>query len=141
MKEITIKNFSTFERDRDELTAKGDLVEVSDGYHTMDELYEHRITLFIALCKQLKEKIGADNINGVLKASISKEVWRSKYHSDGSSYAGWFILGIGKANGQQISYHLPLSHWEETDFAETLEHAPEFDGHSPEEVLERLRKL
>ena len=27
-------------------------VEASDGYHTFEELYDHRITLFIALCKQ-----------------------------------------------------------------------------------------
>lgn len=26
--------------------------EVSDGYHTFDELYEHRVALFIALCNQ-----------------------------------------------------------------------------------------
>ncbi len=24
-----------------------------DGYHTFDELYDHRITLYISLCKQI----------------------------------------------------------------------------------------
>lgn len=27
---------------------------VSDGYHTFKELYEHRVTLFVALCNSLK---------------------------------------------------------------------------------------
>ena len=39
-------------------------------------------------------------------------------------------------NRKQITYHLPLSKWEETGFAETLEKAPEFDGHTPDDVLE-----
>ena len=99
-----------------------------DGYHSFDELYDHRVTLFIALCR-IGAKIGRANI------------WRSKLHSDGSSFAGWFVLGIHKGIGKQITYHLPLSKWEETGFAETLEKAPEFDGHTPDDVLERLSTL
>lgn len=112
-----------------------------DGYHTFGELYEHRIALFITLCKFARTKIDADNINGVKMADISKEIWRSKLHSDGSSYDGWFILGINKEPGKQLTYHLPESKWEKTAFAETLEKAPEFDGHTSDDVLERLAKL
>ncbi len=32
-------------------------------------------------------------------------------------------MGIGKEKGEQITYHLPLSKWDETNFAETLESA------------------
>lgn len=30
--------------------------QLSDGYHSFDELYEHRLVLFIALCNQLAER-------------------------------------------------------------------------------------
>ena len=105
----------------------GETGEVSDGYHTFNELYDHRITLFIALCKRLEGEYN--------------EVWRSWKHDDGKRWAGWFILGINTEQGEQITYHLPEARWEETDFADTLEKAPEFDGHTPEDVLERLKSL
>lgn len=108
-----------------------------DGYHTFDELYEHRIILFIALCRLLRRQEHA-----VL--SLPGEfafVWRSKLHSDGSSFEGWFILGISQEKGEQITYHLPVSKWEATGFAETLAQAPEFDGHTSEDVLQRLKSL
>lgn len=105
--------------------AKGtEKMEVSDGYHTMDELYEHRITLWIALCR--------------LTSYIS---WRSKKHADGSEYEGWFVLGIGTEPGKQITYHLPMARWDDTAFAETRDAAPEFDGHTASDVLVRLNLL
>jgi len=106
---------------------------ISDGYHTFDELYEHRITLFIALCKQIYKP---GNIN-----TCPYHVWRSELHADGSKFDGWFIMGIGTENGKQITYHLPIIRWAETDFANTLPNAPEFDGHTPKDVLERIKNL
>lgn len=102
--------------------------KISDGYHTFDELYDHRITLWIALCRLLEH----ENINAT---------WRAIVHSDGSSFDGWFILGTRKNAGEQITYHLPLSRWEETEFAQTLDTAPKFDGHTSQDVLERIKKL
>ena len=81
---------------------------ISDGYHTFDELYEHRITLWIALCKRLVDQ---------------KEMgyaWRSTHHSDGTTFDGWFVLGLGYRQGQQMTYHLPLSRWDDASFARTL---------------------
>ena len=109
--------------------AEGENLTVSDGYHTFDELYDHRITLFIALCKEF----AANRFEDV--------VWRSETHSDGSKYDGWFILGIHKTEGKQITYHLPMERWDETEFAETLETAPKFDGHTSADVLNRLKAL
>ena len=71
----------------------------------------------------------------------NSSVWRSKTNGDGTIWDGWFVMGIGKDAGKQITYHLPLSRWEETDFANTLDQAPEFDGHSSQDVLERLKQL
>jgi hypothetical protein len=110
-----------------------DGTQVSDGYHTFDELYDHRLNLWIALCR--------------IHAKVIREQWnpvfRAKIHSDGTNYEGWFMLGMFREPGHQITYHLPLSRWDECDFAVTLDHdhAPEFDGHTSKDVLERLKRL
>jgi hypothetical protein len=92
-----------------------------DGYHTFNELYDHRIALFICLLKQ----------------NISR-AWRSRKHSDGTSFDGWFIAGLNKNKGEQITYHLPEDKWKELFMIETLEKAPEFDNHTSDDVLRRL---
>jgi len=104
---------------------------VSDGYHTFGELYDHRIELWIALCRELSAS----------RESSEEVPWRSRLHSDGSSFAGWFVLGVGHSQGRQITYHLPLARWEECGFAQTVDKSPDFDGHTPANVLERLKKL
>jgi hypothetical protein len=68
-------------------------------------------------------------------------VWRTKLHHHGTGYEGWFILGIGEEKGKQISNHLPLSKWQETNVAPTLDCAPEWDGYTPYDVLERLKSV
>lgn len=93
---------------------------ISDGYHTFGELYEHRIQLFIAL---------ASSIQSV------KYVWR--YKTDDK----WFLLGINKKEGEQITYHIPISKWDETSFAHTLTTRPLYDGHTSNDVLQRLKKI
>ena len=126
---IITPDASTMEFEHEEL-------EVSDGYHTFDELYDHRITLFVALARlSRRQEMKIGEFPG------QPFVWRSKLHSDGSAFDGWYILGIGNFEGQQITYHLPMDRWEETDFAATLELAPKFDGHTSADVLERLKQL
>lgn len=108
---------------------QGDGIEkgkISDGYHTFDELYDHRCTLFVCLCVYLYR---------------DRVVWRSKCHADGSTYEDWFIMGIDYHPGQQISYHLPMKYWENTQFAKTLDKAPVWDGHTSADVIKRLQGL
>ena len=116
-------------------------VEISDGYHTFDELYDHRITLYIALCKSIQDWVYLSGVRNMAPDGYDKKVWRSTIHSDGSNYDGWFLLGINRKKGEQITYHIPLSRWDETDFAQTLKKAPKFDGHTSTDVLERIKKL
>jgi len=122
-----------------------DIGSVSDGYHTFDELYEHRVTLYIAFCRVVASQAdvklcSVDSVPyGVLHPERS--VWRSKVHSDGSSFEGWFVLGIGRTYGNQITYHVPMKYWNDTDFADTLDKAPEYDGHSSQDVLQRIRDV
>jgi hypothetical protein len=101
---------------------------VSDGHHTFGELYEHRFALFLALCRT------------IAKAHPDR-VWRAKRHFDGSSYPGWFIMGIHRHVGEQITYHLPLRLWDDAEFAFELDPAPPWDGHTPDDVLARLDRL
>jgi len=107
--------------------------KVSDGFHSFSELYNHRVQLWLTLCERYKRTFDRD-LGDVL-------VWRSKLHSDGSSFEGWFVLGIGELAGEQITYHLPISKWNECNFAKTLEKAPTFDGHSSNDTLNRLKSL
>src|SRR5258708_6125355 len=73
---------------------------ISDTYHTFDELYTHRVALFIAFCNSQYNRDGY-------------YCWKSKKHHDGSMFAGdWFIAGINQEAERQISYHLPLKYWD-----------------------------
>ncbi len=107
-----------------------------DGYHTFDELYDHRIILFMELCKQIhNQPYNNDDKYGV---------WKSKRHSDGEVCFGTgtqFVMGIGQADGKQITYHIPIDKWDECYFAVDVVVAPEFDGHTSDDVLERLAEL
>lgn len=95
---------------------------ISDGYHTFGELYEHRIELFITLAR-------------LIQTRTMMVVWRFKTDDK------WFLLGIHKTTGEQITYHLPVSKWEECDFADTPTIKPEWDGHTSADVLKRLKEL
>lgn len=95
--------------------------ELSDGYHTFNELYHHRAVLFSMICNQNKEF-----------------AWKSKKHHDGTMYDGMFIVGINTPKGQ-YSYHYDLNLWDLFDVKE-LENAPEWDGHKPQDI-DRLKSL
>lgn len=117
--------------------------DVSDGYHTMTELYEHRHALFIALINMLDREITP------LSPPFAR-CWKSQTHNDGTRYEGWFLLGftlkqIPWKNGepiteQTISYHLPLKYWNYVHCM-SLPKAPPFDGYTPEDVRKRLLTL
>lgn len=96
--------------------------ETSDGYHTFNDLYEHRHALFLAL------------------ASLT-DSWMSKKHHDESEMEGWFIAGIRLKEGD-ISYHLPMRLW--NTFSKgafvVLPKAPPRDGHTSKDVIDRLMK-
>jgi hypothetical protein len=107
--------------------------EQSDGYHTFNELYEHRHALFILLCATIVTQHASMRSRHI--------VWRSRQHHDGTMFADHFIMGLFEEPGSQITYHLPISLWDRTGFAETLDKAPAFDGHTSRDVIERLYDL
>jgi hypothetical protein len=124
----TTSNLASVQVSVNDLLSK-DRGDISDGYHTFNELYDHRITLYIKMCEFLSVLV------------FPPPIWKSRKHSDGTEWEGWFILGIGIEKGKQITYHLPISRWDECDFADELTAAPEWDGHTSNDVLERLKNL
>jgi len=103
--------------------------ETSDGYHTFNDLYEHRSELFCALLRILKDPY------------YSSDCWRSKLHYDGTMLDGYFIAGIGTTPGEIITYHLEMKYWKSLDTITTFHRAPEWDGHTSNDVLHRLTKI
>lgn len=136
MKKVIVRNAQHVDTEKDLAHAtvsailSGHDLEVSDGYHSFDELYDHRATLYIALCRYLK-----------FSSFVGTPIWRSLLHSDGTSFEDMFIMGIGVEKGRQITYHLPISLWDDTAFAETRDKAPKWDGHTSEDVIIRLKNL
>lgn len=101
----------------------GNAGETSDGYHTFDELYDHRMALTLALLKALPEE----------------QSWRSKEHHSRNDkmFDGFFIVGLDLPTGT-VTYHYKLEHWDKFRNAREVEHAPAWDGHTPKEALNRL---
>lgn len=94
--------------------------QVSDGYHTFDELYEHRATLFAAVCRAYPAK-----------------AWKSLLHDDGTMFdGGYFIVGIETPEGQ-FTYHYTMKYWDMFAVKE-LDKAPEWDGHTATDVTRLL---
>ena len=89
--------------------------QISDGYHTFDELYFHRMVLFSVICMTYRDK-----------------AWKSWKHHDGTMYDDYFIVGIDTPKGQ-YTYHYHKDYWD-IFIVRELSYAPEFDGHKPEDI-------
>ncbi len=98
--------------------------EISDGYHTFNELYSYRMLYNAAFFNLLPKQL----------------VHKSKRHHDGEECfgGGWFIVMANLPTGQ-ISNHYELKDWDLFQIPEK-EIADEWDGHTPQEAAERLHK-
>lgn len=97
--------------------------DTSDGYHTFNELYHHRAVLFSVIVKAFPDK-----------------AWKARKHHDGSMFEGMFIVGIETPHGQ-ATYHYDIDpYWEMFD-CRGVEFAPEWDGHTAAQAIERIGKL
>lgn len=143
MKKFEVTGYNSVRQNEDEhyFTFEGpETMQVSDGYHTMDEVYDHRIALFMQVCKMQAYFNEIASAQGIDRA---RRIWKSKNHhpTDKPMFEGWFIMGIDTEPGRQITYHLPLKLWDECDFAIQFIKAPKWDGHTSADVLERLKRL
>lgn len=96
---------------------------VSDGYHTFDELYHHRAILFAVICNNNPEL-----------------AWKSKLHDTGDMYDGMFIVGIDTPKGQ-ATYHYDIEPYWDIFNVKELDHAPKWDGHTSDDVIMRIASL
>ena len=113
---------------KDETNPK-DMGEVSDGYHTFNELYEYRMLYNAAL------------FNEFAKQGLY-DVHKSRKHSDGEYPFGdsnWFIVMAELPTGQ-ISNHYEMKDWDKFQIPEK-EVANKWDEHSPRDVADRLRRF
>lgn len=98
--------------------------EISDGYHTFNELYYYRMLYNAAFFNMLPKDW----------------VHKSKKHNDGEECfgGGWFIVMANLPTGQ-ISNHYELKDWDLFQIPEK-EVADKWDGHTPQEAADRLHK-
>ena len=100
-----------------------DMGEVSDGYHTFNQLYYQRAVLFATIVNSNKDR-----------------AWKSFKHSDGKycfdSNGEWFIVGIDTPEGS-YTYHYEKKYWDMFKCKE-LECGKHWDGHTDKDVTRLL---
>ena len=90
--------------------------DISDGYHTFDELYEHRVLLYILAIKGLPEK-----------AYVKLD-----------HYEGWDCI-YQYINGNQISYHVPVKYRDLYISECEVDNEHTYDGHTSQDVLNTIK--
>lgn len=118
---LSVKNIITWLEKQVTSEDKG---EISDGYHTFNELCYYCMLYNAAFFNSLPKEL----------------VHKSKKHHDGEECfgGGWFVVMANLPTGQ-ISNHYELKDWELFQIPEK-EVADEWDGHTPKEAAERIHK-
>ena len=131
---------------KDQLVSEDEVVdigELSDGYHTYKELYEFRKVYNAALFNEWAENLETSSDFGQALFNVPKyNVHKSWRHSDGELCfgGGWFIVSAMLPTGL-ISNHYKAEDWDLFKIPEVDKALFEFDGHTSEDVLNRLKKL
>lgn len=98
--------------------------DISDGYHSFNDLYYQRLILFAAICN-----------------TYTDNAWKSKRHSNGEIPfgGGWFIVGIETPEGSYTCRY-ELEDWGLFKCKE-IDRAPLWDGHTSKDVKRILSLL
>lgn len=104
-----------------EQSGQKDMGEVSDGYHTFNQLYHQRLMLFACIVNQ-----NSDN------------AWKTHRHEDGELCfgGGWFLVTIDTPEGA-YGYHYEDKYWDLFNCKE-LDKAKHWDGYTEEDVTRLL---
>ena len=106
-----------------ELSHVDDIGDVSDGFHTYNQLYHQRAILFATIVNQNADK-----------------AWKSFKHEDGQycfdSDGEWFIVGVDTPEGS-YTYHYEKKYWDMFKCKE-LPCGKHWDGHTEEDVTRLL---
>ena len=86
-----------------EIANINDIGDLSDGFHTFNQLYYQRMMLFATIVKQNRDR-----------------AWKSLRHKDGELCfgGGWFIVGIDTPEGS-YTYHYEDNYYSLFDVAMT----------------------
>ena len=101
--------------------------EISDGYHTFNELYDYRMAYNALWLKNMDKSL-----------LLEYNVHKSKRHSDGELCfgGGWFVVVVELPTGQ-VTNHYEMKYWDMFKIPER-EKANEWDGHTPQEAYKRM---
>lgn len=99
--------------------------DLTDGYHTMRELYDYRAAYNALLFNEWS-------------AAGKYDVVKSRCHADGEPCFGGshFVVYALTPHGQ-VTNHYRFEWWDLFDVPE-VDRAPEYDGHTPQIALERM---
>ncbi len=98
--------------------------EAYDGYHTFNELYEHRNLLFISLCLSIEDE------------HVGSCCWNRNGNFD-----GYFCLYLWIGHERkQISYHIPDKYLPLIE-KDIKQQECKWDGHTSNDVLNRLKEF
>ena len=98
-----------------------DIGDLSDGFHTFNQLYYQRMMLFAVIVRQNKDK-----------------AWKSFRHEDGELCfgGGWFIVGVDTPEGS-YTYHYEAKYFDLFD-CDILDYGKHWDGHTEKDVTRLL---
>lgn len=115
-----------------------EIENISDGYHSFKELYEFRKVYNAALFNEWAESHSGYGGEGLNPYNVHK----SKCHHDGDLCFGgdWFIVVANLPTGQ-ISNHYKMEDWDLFKIPETPKALYPYDGHTSQDVLNRIKML
>lgn len=142
---ISIKNKANQEMTKEyvinKIIARGcDTNKISDGYHTFGELYEFRKVYNAALFNEwAKYRVNPPDGSDEIPMFDVHKSWK---HNDGKLCfgGGWFIVVAVLPFGQ-ISNHYEAKDWDLFKVPEVEKAKYPFDGHTSDDVLNRLKSL
>lgn len=102
--------------------------DMSDGYHTHNELYHYRMLYNVHTLHAF--------------AAVGWQVTRSwKHHSGEACFGGgWFVVQADTPAGQ-ITNHYQAEHWHLFEGIEEVPTSPQWDGHTPPVAAQRLEAV
>lgn len=123
VKRLSSKSSNQYEKMLASFCEVTDVGEVSDGYHTFNELYYQRMMLFATIVNMFPEKS-----------------WKTKRHEDGEECfgGGWFLVTIDTPEGA-YGYHYEMKYWDKF-MCKELRVAKHWDGYTEDDVT-RLMSL
>lgn len=100
-----------------EMAGIDDIGDLSDGFHTFNDLYYQRCVLFSQVVADHKDR-----------------AWKTRFHEDGEPCfgGGWFLVTVDTPEGA-YGYHYEDKYWDYFD-CEEIPRAKHWDGYTDKDV-------